>query len=153
MITKEQLQEIEQLAKEFFQKLGTEASLQATTEEDGSILVAAELAEPQVFIGEGGETLLELQHLLRLMARRKVGEIAQLYLDVNEYRKSKESCLKTLANSAADEVVLLKKEKELAPMPSRDRRVIHLVIQERGDVASESRGEEPERKVVIRPKP
>jgi spoIIIJ-associated protein len=86
------------------------------------------------------------------MARKKTEEPTQIYLDVNEYRKSKESYLKTLANSAADEVVLLKKEKELPPMPPRDRRIVHVVIQERGDLLSESRGEEPERKVVIRPK-
>jgi len=153
MITNEQLKEIEQLAKEFFQKLGAEASLKTTLQVDGSILVAAELKEPQVFIGEGGETLPELQHLLRLMVRKRVEEPTQLYLDINEYRKSKESYLKTLANSAADEVVLLKKEKELAPMPPRDRRIVHVVIQERGDVLSESRGEEPERKVVVKPKP
>ena len=152
MITTEQLQEIEQLAKEFFEKLGTEASLKTTVQVDGNIDVAAELKEPQVLIGEGGETLLELQHLLRLMVRKRIEEPIQMYLDINEYRKSKESYLKTLANSAADEVVLLKKEKELPPMPPRDRRVVHVVIQERGDVVSESRGEEPERKVVIRPK-
>ena len=152
MIPKDQVQIIEKLAKEFFQKLGAEASLEATLEEDGSILIAAELAEPQILIGEGGETLLELQHLLRLMARKKIEEPAQLYLDINEYQKSKEGYLKTLANSAADEVVLLKKEKELPPMPPRDRRVIHLAIEQRGDVVSESRGEEPERKVVIRPR-
>ena len=152
MITTEQLQEIEQLAKEFFEKLGTEASLKTTVQVDGNIDVAAELKEPQVLIGEGGETLLELQHLLRLMVRKRIEEPIQMYLDINEYRKSKESYLKTLANSVADEVVLLKKEKELPPMPPRDRRVVHVVIQERGDVVSESRGEEPERKVVIRPK-
>lgn len=152
MITKEELQEIERLAIEFFEKLGVVQRLQAATEEDGSIAIEAELKEPQVLIGEGGQTMLELQHLLRLIARKKIGKQAQLFLDINEYRKSKESYLKTLANTVADEVVLLKKEKELAPMPPRDRRIIHLVIQERGDVASESRGDEPERKVVIKPK-
>ena len=150
MITKEQLQEIEKLAKEFFQKLGADASLKATLEEDGSILDADELKEPQDFIGEGAQTLPQLQHMMRLITRKKIEEPAQLYLDINEYRKSKEGYLKTLANSAADEVVLLKKEKELAPMPPRDRRIVHVVIQERGDVVSESRGEEPERRVVIR---
>lgn len=152
MITTEQLGEIEQMARELFEKLGAEASLKATLEQDGSILVAAELAEPQILIGEAGETLLELQHLLRLMARKKVEEPAQLYLDINEYRKSKESYLKTLANTVADEVILIKKEKELPAMPPRDRRIIHLVIEERGDVVSESIGEEPARRVVIKPK-
>lgn len=153
MITKDQIQIIEKLAKEFFERLGAEIlSLTINLTVDGSILVAAELKEPQIFIGEAGETLLELQHLLRLMARKKIEEPAKLFLDINEYRKSKESYLKTLANTVADEVVLFKKEKELPPMPPRDRRIVHVVIQERGDVVSESRGEEPERKVVIRPK-
>jgi spoIIIJ-associated protein len=38
-------------------------------------------------------------------------------------------------------------------MPAYERRIIHLEIAERGDVTSESIGEEPERRVVIKPYP
>ena len=61
--------------------------------------------------------------------------------------------MRETANSVADEVALTKKEKELAPMPAYERRVIHLELADRKDVTTESIGEEPKRRVVIRPYP
>ncbi|GAH78291.1 unnamed protein product [marine sediment metagenome] len=38
-------------------------------------------------------------------------------------------------------------------MPAYERRIIHLELAERDDVTTESIGEEPERRVIIRPYP
>ncbi|MBU3918656.1 hypothetical protein KKC63_01990, partial [Patescibacteria group bacterium] len=46
---------------------------------------------------------------------------------------------------------LSKTEKELAPMPAYERRIIHIELKERSDVSTESRGYNLERKVVIKP--
>ncbi|RLC39293.1 MAG: hypothetical protein DRH33_03225, partial [Candidatus Nealsonbacteria bacterium] len=73
-------------------------------------------------------------------------------LDINQYKKNKIEYLNDLAKSTADEVALSKKEKILPPMPSYERRIIHLTLAEREDVQTESQGEEPERRVVIKPK-
>ena len=59
--------------------------------------------------------------------------------------------MKDLAKELADEVALTKKEKVLSPMPSYERRIIHLEISKREDVKTESIGEEPERRIVIKP--
>lgn len=152
MITQEDLHTIEQSAKELFGQLGVQAFFETSVQDDGSVNIAIELEEPQMFIGEGGETLFEIQHLLRLLARKKIAASFELTVDINEYRKSKESYLVSLANTTADEAVLLQKEKELPAMPARDRRIVHVALEKRGDVVSESRGEDPERKVVIKPK-
>ncbi len=58
-----------------------------------------------------------------------------------------------MANSAADEVALIKKEKWLPIMPAYERRIIHLELSLREDVVTESIGEEPERRVVVKPRP
>ncbi len=152
MPSKEQLQLVEQTAHMLFERLQVEARVTVTGNEDGSISVGVQLEEPHVFIGEGGQTLSEIQHLLRVILRKRLGNPAWILLDINDYRKSKEVYLKELANSAADEVALLHKEKELQPMSSQDRRIVHMVISQRQDVTSESVGEEPERRVVIKPK-
>ena len=109
--------------------------------------------EPQILIGEGGQTLTEIQHLLKAILKRKITEPFFIDLDINDYKKKKIEYLKELAKSVADEVALTKKEKQLAPMPAYERRIIHLELAEREDVTSESIGQEPERKVVVRPYP
>ncbi|PIR71473.1 MAG: hypothetical protein COU43_02475 [Candidatus Nealsonbacteria bacterium CG10_big_fil_rev_8_21_14_0_10_37_25] len=74
-------------------------------------------------------------------------------LDINGYKKKKLDYLKELARSLADEVALTKKEKNLPPMAAYERRIIHLELAGRSDVTTESIGEEPERRVVVRPYP
>lgn len=108
--------------------------------------------EPQLFIGEKGQTLFEIAHVLKALIRRKLQEPVRLTLDINDYQKNKEQYLRELARAAADEVALLKIDKELPAMTSADRRIVHLELAERQDVVSESVGEGPERRVVIRVK-
>jgi len=50
-------------------------------------------------------------------------------------------------------VALTKKEKSLAPMPAYERRIIHLELAGRQDVITESIGQEPERRVMIKLRP
>ena len=59
--------------------------------------------------------------------------------------------MKETAKSLADEVVLTKEEKVLAPMSAYERRIIHLELAERENVKTESIGEGLERRLVIKP--
>lgn len=106
-----------------------------------------------MLIGERGNTLAEIQRLMRLIIKKKTGEYLSLRVDINEYRKQKESYLRELARTTADEVSLLKREKELVPMSAIDRRVIHEELSSRQDVMSESTGEDEQRRVVVKLRP
>jgi len=61
--------------------------------------------------------------------------------------------LKKLSKELADEVAKTRKSIMLQPMSSYERRIIHLELAERPDIVTESIGEEPERRVIIRPYP
>ena len=74
----------------------------------------------------------------------------RLSFDINDYQKNKEQYLRDLARTTADEVVLFKADKELPAMTPGERRIVHLELAERQDVVSESVGEGPERRVVIK---
>jgi spoIIIJ-associated protein len=111
------------------------------------------MKEPQVLIGERGQTLLDLQHLLSAMLRKKIESKFFLDLDINDYKKKKMEYLKELARSTADEVALTKKEKALPAMPAYERRIIHMELAGRGNVTTESIGEDPDRRLVIKPYP
>jgi len=47
---------------------------------------------------------------------------------------------------------LTKIEKILSPMPPFERRIIHMELQEHPNVKTESIGEEPDRKIIVKPK-
>ena len=150
-MNQQNLETIKKTVEDFFQKTTFEVEVDLLPEEEGVIPINLKTDEPQILIGEGGQTLNEIQHLFKAILKRKISEPFYINLDINDYKKKKTEYLKELARSLADEVSLTKKEKTLAPMPAYERRIIHLELSSRSDVVSESTGEEPDRKIVIRP--
>jgi len=153
MFTQDNLEEIKKTVKEFFEKTTFKVEIKFLPQKDLTLPINLKMEEPQILIGEGGQTLAELQHLLKAILKRKIEENFYIDLDINDYKKKKIEYLKELARSVADEVTLTKKEKTLSPMPAYERRIIHLELASRSDVTTESLGQEPERRVVIRPYP
>ena len=151
-MTKESLDVIGRAVREFLSKLGVDENIKIEGKQDGEVSVDVLLQEPQLLIGERGQTMFEIQHILKALLRKKMGEPVQLAFDINDYQKNKEQYLRELARTTADEVALLKKDKELPPMMSSERRIIHMELAERQDVVSESVGDGPERHVVIKVK-
>ena len=147
------LVETKKAIREFFEAMGVDVEIQRLFQEEKTIFVKLNTPDPKILIGQNGQILSEIQHLLKIILRRK--NLGQFFidLDINNYKEKKFSYLRETANSVADEVALTKKEKELAPMPAYERRVIHLELADRKDVTTESIGEEPKRRVVIRPYP
>ncbi|MFH1451313.1 MAG: R3H domain-containing nucleic acid-binding protein, partial [bacterium] len=72
-------------------------------------------------------------------------------IDINNYKKGKADYLKEMAREVADEVSLTKKEKWLSPMPAYERRIVHMELSLRPGVVTESHGEGPERRIVVKP--
>jgi len=153
MLNPENIETIKKTAKDLLEKTTFEIEIEVLPEENGTIPINLKTEEPQILIGEGGQTLNEIQHLLKAILRKKIKEPFYINLDINDYKKKKTEYLKEMARLTADEVSLTKKEKSLAAMPAYERRIIHLELSQRSDVVSESIGEEPERKIVIKPRP
>lgn len=105
-----------------------------------------------ILIGRRGETLRDLQFILRLIVSRKVGHWPNLVVDVEEYRQRREEALIQLAKRMADKVHLTRQPVPLEPMPPNERRIIHLALRDNPYVMTESTGEGEARKVVILPR-
>jgi spoIIIJ-associated protein len=103
-------------------------------------------------IGRKGERLSALQHLVNLLLSKKVGEWTRILVDVEDYRGRRERQLRDLANRAADRVLETGKMLQLEPMPALERRWIHLALRDHEKVATQSIGEEPNRRVVVLPR-
>lgn len=145
----ETFQIIETTAKEFLHKVGLGEDIQVAEKEQGSFFVDVTCQDPQLYIGEKGQTMAEILYILKALLRRKLGESVYVALDINDYRKNKEHYVKELARTTADEVSLLKNPKELPPMSAAERRLVHMELQERSDIETESIGEGAERRIVI----
>jgi|SRR3989338_1363916 len=161
MIDQNEIETIKEAVKKLFEKMSTgDFELQVVAEKNGKleeggvadiVSIDLKLKDPQFFIGQHGQTLLDLQKIMRMVLCKKTGKNFYLKLDINDYQKQRVEYLKNLARETADQVAFLKQQKTLSPMSSYDRRIIHEELSGRHDVATESSGEGEERCVVITP--
>jgi spoIIIJ-associated protein len=103
-------------------------------------------------IGRKGERLSALQHLVNLMLSRHTGQWTRVLVDVEDYRGRRERQLEELAQRAAERVLETGKMLQLEPMPALERRWVHLALRDHDGVATQSIGEEPNRRVVVLPR-
>ena len=153
MITKQELAKIKEIIQEFFEKMTIPVETKVKILDEQTLPVDIKTENPKILIGENGQTLLEIQRLLKTILKKKIDKNFYIDLDINDYKKKKIEYLKQLASSLANEVALNKKEKILSSMSAYERRIIHLELADRKNITTESIGEEPERRVVVRPYP
>ena len=103
-------------------------------------------------IGRKGERLSALQHLVNLMLSKQMGGWTRVLVDVEDYRGRRERQLREIANRAAQRVAETGRMLQLEPMPALERRWIHLALRDHPDVATQSIGEEPNRRIVLVPR-
>ena len=116
------------------------------------ISVNLQTKEPQILIGQNGQTLFEMQRLLKIILNKKYQNHSYLELDINYYKSKKIDYLKKVARDSADEVVSSQEKKSLVPMSSHERRIVHAELAQRGDVVTESQSDGTDRYIVISPK-
>jgi spoIIIJ-associated protein len=103
-------------------------------------------------IGRKGERLSALQHLVNLMLSKKMGDWTRVLVDVEDYRGRRERQLRDLATRAAERVVETGKMLQLEAMPALERRWVHIALRDNPNVATQSIGEEPNRRIVVLPR-
>jgi spoIIIJ-associated protein len=120
--------------------------------EPQSVLVDIQGDDLSILIGRRSETLNALQYIASLIVGKQVGHWVSLMIDVQGYRTRRERQLRQLARRMADQAVHTGRRQVLEPMPANERRLIHIELRDHPEVATESIGEEPNRKVTINPK-
>jgi spoIIIJ-associated protein len=135
--------------------LGFDASVEVAAGETSRLNVVAQGEDKDqlgALIGRKGERLSALQHLVNLMLSKEMGAWTRVLVDVEDYRGRRERQLRELADRAAARVVETGKMLQLEPMPALERRWIHLTLRDHPQVATQSIGEEPNRRVVLVPR-
>lgn len=100
-------------------------------------------------IGRRGETLDNIQYLLRLMVNQRLRQWKNIVVDVEQYKARRVTQLTQLALRMAEQVTSSGRSISLEPMPANERRVVHLALRDHPSVYTESTGEGERRKVNI----
>ena len=103
-------------------------------------------------IGKNGQNLKAFEHLVRAMLLKN-GDTQNIVVDVNDYKKSRASFVVDAAKQAVSRVRNTQKAEVLTPMSAYERRIVHMELASYPDVATESIGDEPQRRIVIKPYP
>jgi spoIIIJ-associated protein len=119
--------------------------------ENEVLLVDISSSEAAVLIGTKGEVLDSLQHLLRSLVQKQIGEFIALRVDIEGYRQRRNAQLVEIAKKTSMRVKNSGKPEALNPMSASDRRIVHMMIKEMDGVISESIGEGKDRKIVVKP--
>ena len=131
--------------------MGMTGTVTARVDED-TVLVAVDGEGLGLLVGPRGSTLQAIEELVRAVVQHGLsGRSARLRVDVGGYKERRREALAAFARQVADEVRDAGLERALEPMNPPDRKVVHDTVAELEGVTTSSEGEEPRRRVVIRP--
>ncbi len=144
-----------EVVSELLEKMKVRARVSSTYRqaEDGGeesvVLVNVEGNDLSILIGRRSETLNALQYVSSLIVCKRLDRWVPIMIDVQGYRARRERQLRQIARRMADQAIHTGRRQILEPMPANERRLIHLELRDDPQVATESIGEEPNRKVTI----
>lgn len=128
------------------------------SEEEGCWLTidGASLTEDQaqLLIGSDGTVLDAVQYLANTLLNlgRASDDQMPYTVELNGYRAERQAALKAIADQAASQARETGEEVELKSLSSAERRQVHTFLKDCEDLETYSRGREPDRRLVIRPR-
>lgn len=140
---------IKETITEITKKMNVEANLEVRRREN-NISVTIFSDNNSILIGKNGKNVAALQLLIRQMVNSKLKDIIGITLDVGNYKEKRVKNIEFLAKRLAREAYKTKTEVTMDSMNSYERRIVHAVLADDKYVYTESIGEEPNRKVVIK---
>ena len=147
------LSDIATLGKEILIELLDSLNVEANIEtkiRDGKIKYEVYSKNNSVLIGKKGHILDSIQVYVRQAIFNAIDMYVNLSVDVENYKEKQNYYLEKKVKKIAREVTLTKVSVKLDPMNSYERKLVHEAIQGFKYVSSESEGEEPNRRVVIK---
>lgn len=106
----------------------------------------------EILLGQNGENIDAIQYLANsyLNIGLDVSEQRAFTIELNGYRLQREQELFSWAQQVAEQVRQTGQEVEMSPLSSAERRQVHTFLKDDRDLVTESRGQEPNRRLVVR---
>ncbi|MEK7588794.1 MAG: R3H domain-containing nucleic acid-binding protein [Patescibacteria group bacterium] len=154
--------EIQNLIKELLEK--TNITLNDCVVDDSVFgenskitVISIDVKEPHLFLSRDGEALHALNHLVKRMTEPKGSEEFEsnetgksFLIDINGFHKKRIDNIKAVVHMMAERARYFKSSVEVEPMSAFDRRIVHELLGEATDLATESQGTGLNRRVVIK---
>ena len=150
----------QQWLEELLKLMGIQAAVKVETppenlEQEASWLVIDGIQSPeqiQILIGEQGATIDAVQYLTSTILNLGTDSDAQrpFTVELDGYRARRQKELVNLVQKVVEQVRETGQEVEMKSLSSAERRQIHTLLKESDDLETESRGQEPERRLVVR---
>ncbi len=145
------------IVQEFLLKIGFSAkvSIIDNQEIDKRFFVVAIDSKEDIslLIGKNGQNLSALEHLVRIIGSKSLnqGEEANFIIDIDDYRKSRADTIVRLAQETVQRVLHTRRAEAMVPMTAYERRLVHMELAAYSEIQTESIGQEPRRRIVIKP--
>jgi spoIIIJ-associated protein len=138
---------------ELLSHLGVSCSVEAHPgTEPGTVSLEVNGDSGGLLIGRRGQTLDAIEYIVnRIVGRGEDGPSRRVMIDVERYRVRRAEYLTTLALRLADKAKESGRVVTLNPMSPRDRRLIHIALQDDSAVVTRSQGDGHYRKILILP--
>jgi spoIIIJ-associated protein len=155
-MNKENKKKIEEVVLEVIKLMGFECEVEILEDKEDDSRVICNIKttkEANLLIGQSGDNLQALQHIVRLLVRKETEDIIKFVLDINSYKKEQEFSILDLAKEMAKQAIDERKTVVMRPMSAYNRRLVHMYLADNSEVITESVGEEGERRIAIKPRP
>ncbi len=141
---------VEAFLKDVLDKMGIEASVSVETDETENCMnINIDGEDTGEVIGKRGQTLDALQYLASIIVNKDGEEYCRVKLDTKNYRERRQKTLENLAKNVASKVKKTRHKIILEPMNPYERRIIHSYLQNDKFIETKSKGEEPNRRIVV----
>jgi spoIIIJ-associated protein len=148
----EQIDQAVDFTRGLVEAFGAKADVVSRVEDEDTVLVDVTGDNLGLLVGPRGATLAAVEELVRTVVQRQTGgHGVRIHVDVGGYRAKRREALAEFVRQLAERVRDEDAEQALEPMGASDRKVVHDVVAEMEGVTTISEGEEPRRRVVIRP--
>ena len=140
---------IKETISEIIRKMSAEGNLEVRRREE-NITITIFSDNNAILIGKNGKNMSALQLIIRQMVNAKLSKPLSIIIDVGNYKEKRARNIEYLAKKLAREAYKTKTEITMDSMNSYERRIVHSILADDKYVYTESIGEEPNRKVVIK---
>lgn len=139
--------EIIKTSQELLNKMGLELEVEILRLEGRNCIVNLYGEDNGIIIGKKGKTLNSYEYLLNTLIKD-----IRIDVDVEGFKEKRNVTLRDLARKMAEKAMKTTKPIKLNPMPPRERKIIHEVVNKYVELDTYSEGKDPKRYIVIRRK-
>lgn len=134
-------------AEELLENIGLVLDVEVDRINDRNYLVNLYGEDNGIIIGKKGKTLNSFEYLLNTLMKEY-----RIEVDVEGFKAKRTETLRELGKKMAEKALKTTKPVRLNPMPPRERKIIHEVINKYPELDTYSEGRDPKRYIVIKRK-